>query len=209
MDRSPLILALGLGACVAADPAAPAVVPTAAAPVDSASTGEGTTVPWEPTDPDPAPTTSETAGMPGFSFVDDTVAGMPLPWPEDVPFLAAQGLTLLVSAREEAFDPALLAPAGISGLHLPIDDYTAPTLEQQQRFVDEVRRERASGGAVGVHCYAGLGRTGTLLATWFVAEGWEPDAAIDEIRRLRPGSIESEAQEASVYTWAAWLRGTP
>jgi hypothetical protein len=42
-----------------------------------------------------------------------------------------------------------------------------------------------------------------MLATWFVAKGYEPEEAIDAIRELRPGSIEPGEQEASVFEYAA------
>lgn len=165
--------------------------------------------PWSPPTTDPVAHSAwdhtgrpEVVEMAGFSFVDDSLAGMPQPYADDVPFLAEQGLALLISAREVPMDPALLAPYGIDGLHLPIEDFTAPTLEQQRQFVAEVRGRRALGERVGVHCLAGLGRTGTLLATWFVAEGYAPQAAIDHVRALRPGSIETAEQEAAVFGYA-------
>jgi atypical dual specificity phosphatase len=165
--------------------------------------------PWSPPTTDPVAHSAwdhtgrpEVVEMSGFSFVDETLAGMPQPYVDDLPFLADQGLALLVSAREVPMDPALLEPWGIDGLHLPIEDFTPPTLEQQRVFVAVVRERRAAGERVGVHCLGGLGRTGTLLATWFVAEGLEPQAAIDHVRALRPGSIETDEQEASVFSYA-------
>ncbi len=141
--------------------------------------------------------------MAGFSFVDDHVAGMPQPGEEDLPFLAGEGLTLLVTLTEAPMDDALLADAGLDALHLPIATGAAPTLEQQDTFVAEVERRAASGERVGAHCQAGVGRTGTMLATWFVAKGYEPQEAIDTIRELRPGSIEPGDQEAAVFAYAA------
>ncbi len=61
----------------------------------------------------------------------------------------------------------------------------------------------AHGEAVAVHCGAGLGRTGTLIAAWLTTQGRTADEAIAEVRARRPGSIESEAQSAAVRTFAA------
>ncbi len=155
-----------------------------------------TTTPWVPPEEPTEPQTME-----GFSFIDDTLAGMPLPWGDDLGFLATQGVALLVSARETPVDPAELRLYGLDGYHLPIDDFEAPTPEQQDTFVALVRERRANGERVGVHCLAGLGRTGTLLATWLVSEGWTAADAVAEVRAQRPGSIESAAQEASVYAY--------
>ncbi|KAG8509908.1 Dual specificity protein phosphatase 23 [Galemys pyrenaicus] len=54
--------------------------------------------------------------------------------------------------------------------------------------------------AVGVHCALGLGRTGTMLACYLVKDrGLAAGDAIAEIRRLRPGSIETYDQEKAVF----------
>lgn len=166
--------------------------------------------PWEADPPSPAEepahtglaTTEEWTPMPGFSFVDEHAAGMPFPLTVDLPWLAHEQITLLVSLTEVPFDPDLLAHAGIDAMHLPIHDFAAPTLQQQDAFVAEMQRRVGADQRVGVHCQAGLGRTGTMLATWFVAKGYDPAEAIDAIRTLRPGSIESVEQEDAVFAWA-------
>ena len=62
-------------------------------------------------------------------------------------------------------------------------------------FVD---RQFARGCAVGVHCMAGRGRTGTMIACYLVSQGMSAEDAIAEVRRARPGSIQTEAQEQAV-----------
>ena len=52
---------------------------------------------------------------------------------------------------------------------------------------------------IGVHCRMGMGRTGSMLACYLAkCKNLTAEEAIQEIRRLRPGSIETEDQEKVV-----------
>ncbi|CAI8006697.1 Dual specificity protein phosphatase 23, partial [Geodia barretti] len=68
------------------------------------------------------------------------------------------------------------------------------------RFLDEqlVQNSRP----VVVSCYVGIGRTGTVLACYLVKRGADPADAINEVRRLRPGSVQTPEQEAAVHEYA-------
>jgi len=148
----------------------------------------------------------------GFSWVvDRQLAGMPRPGignrlEDDLAFLKEQGIDLLVSLTEDVLDSSLLAEHEIESLHLPVPDFHPPTLEQQIVFVEKTSQTLNDGGRVGVHCTAGIGRSGTMLATYLVHLGRSADDAIARIRELRPGSIETEAQEASIHAYQEYLQ---
>lgn len=151
------------------------------------------------------------AAMPGFSWVvGDQVAAMPRPGArrpleQDLKYLRGQRVDVLVSLTETPVDPEALAAHGIEPMHLPVPDFAAPTQDQLDWYIAAVEKWTAEDCVVGTHCEAGLGRTGTFLAALFVARGYGGDAAIAEVRRLRPGSIETKAQEEAVRELARRL----
>jgi len=119
----------------------------------------------------------------------------------------------VVSLTHHALPAPALRDNDLAWLHLPVADFRPPEPDQIEAFLRFCSRCQEEGRAVAVHCTAGLGRTGTLLACWLVAEqGLEAGAAIDEVRRTRPGSIETPAQERSVFAFAqtrGGARGRP
>ena len=53
-----------------------------------------------------------------------------------------------------------------------------------------------------MHCGGGLGRTGTLLACYYVRRGLSPEEAIAWVRAGRPGAVETPEQVATVAAFA-------
>lgn len=148
----------------------------------------------------------------GFSWVlDHKLSGMPLPGVSgsekgDIEFLQKEGITLLVSLTLKTPDLSILKTAKIKSFHLPVKDFFAPTIKQLIDFSFKADEEISKGGKVGVHCYAGKGRTGTFLSAYLVFKGKTADNAIAMIRKLRPGSIETEEQEEIVEEFYKYLK---
>ncbi len=147
-----------------------------------------------------------------FSFLESPLlAGCALPGSggqlmEDLEQAREEGITTLVSLTELPLTRAVVEEAGLRYHHLPIDDFGAPTAEQIDRFLEIVDEERRRSGAVLVHCFAGIGRTGTMLAAWLISEGHGLDDAIAEVRRQRPGSVESPDQIDALAEFARRIR---
>lgn len=137
---------------------------------------------------------------PGFTWIDrPLLAALAMPQSaDDLAWLRQNGLEVLLSLSEEPPPRRWINDAGLMSVHVPIVDFTAPTEWQIELCLDAIARAHKSGLGVAIHCTAGRGRTGTILAAYFVTEGLTAEQAIDKVRRLRPGSVETIAQEEAV-----------
>jgi atypical dual specificity phosphatase len=135
-----------------------------------------------------------------FSWiVPDKVGGMGRPDASDLAWLVEIGVGAVVSLTERPIP----ATKGLEIFHAPIIDMTAPTVEHLEKIIEFMRGVVAADGRVIAHCAAGAGRTGTVLASYMVSEGFAAADAIAYVRTLRPGSIETPDQEAAVAVYAA------
>jgi atypical dual specificity phosphatase len=145
----------------------------------------------------------------GFSWVIDgklAAMGRPDCTPADLDELKARGIGALVNLTYRNWPPGLPERGGLSYLQLRIGDFEAPRKDEVDAFVTFCDENIRQGRAVAAHCLAGKGRTGTMIACYLVHRGMDPQEAIDRIRSLRPGSIETDAQEDAVREFAARMR---
>src|SRR5437879_1034404 len=117
---------------------------------------------------------------------------------EDFAWLRANGVQVILSLTEDPLRRDWVNDAGLMVVHEPIEDFAAPTQEQLDRCVSVIERANAKQMGVAVHCGAGLGRTGVVVAAYLVQQGEKPRDAIARIRKLRPGSIETTEQSEAI-----------
>lgn len=144
----------------------------------------------------------------------DALAGLPRPGllvdvEEDVAGLWSLGIDTLVSLEETRTVPEdLLERHGITSVWLPIPDMAAPSVEEAFSLCERVHGRIAAGGSVAVHCRAGLGRTGTILAAYLIWEGQSALEALEAVRCVQPRFVQSDEQIEFLSAFAAHCRAS-
>ncbi len=122
-------------------------------------------------------------------IITESVAGGANPSLAHLRELKSEGFSTLVCLLDKdehpAYDPQAARDLGYAFHHLPIADFGAPSPVQFRAFLDIAA---GSPGKTLVHCWGGLGRTGTMGAALYIAE----------IRARRPGAIQSALQQQAL-----------
>tara|TARA_B100000530_G_scaffold59261_1_gene34233 strand:- start:53 stop:547 length:495 start_codon:yes stop_codon:yes gene_type:complete len=141
-----------------------------------------------------------------FSWIlEGKLAGSAIPTSKDeVTWLQEQGVKTIVTIREEPLDKDWVSQ--MNYLHVLSDDMGVPTFEDLKNSVDYVHKKIQNNEPVMVHCLAGLGRTGTILACYLIKyEKMSAEDAIQHVREKRHGSIQSFVQEEIIFQYAKTL----
>jgi ADP-ribosyl-[dinitrogen reductase] hydrolase len=96
----------------------------------------------------------------------------------------------------------------VAHLRMPIRDLSIPTSWQMRAILGTLREALSEGELVYLHCWGGVGRTGTVLGCLMVENGLSPAVALERLKQLRSGttrahrtSPETEGQRALVAAW--------
>lgn len=119
----------------------------------------------------------------------------PGPGPDRITELVDAGVSAFVNLTEdldptstdaglERYDRYL--PDGVELHRRPIRDLDVPTPEHMSATLDTIDRLLGDGHTVYVHCWGGIGRTGTVVGCWLIRHGLvDPTDAVDVIAGLR------------------------
>lgn len=108
----------------------------------------------------------------------------------------------------------LAEPRGLKVVHerLSIPDMDVPGPQRMKEILDAIDESLAAGNVVYVHCWGGIGRTGTVVGCHLVRKGLSGDAALAEVQRLydtmtmekrsfQPESPQTSEQKEFVRAW--------
>lgn len=123
--------------------------------------------------------------------------------------LSVLGVRALISLLEQPGDGALYREAGFDLLALPVGNGSPPTIGQWRESCQFVDAHLAASRPVVVFCAAGLGRTGTLLASYLIHCGEPANAAIARVRGVEPAAIETTRQMLFLYDLEKLPRPSP
>jgi len=142
-----------------------------------------------------------------FSWlINDKLAGSGMPTSSaELEWVVKRGVKSIVTMTEEPLPESWIK--NIKYLHVPTEDLSAPDIEKIDNAIDFIHERIKNNEPTMVHCAAGIGRTGTILACYLIKyHNLSAKDAIDKIRKERPGSIQSESQEIAIGLYHKFVK---
>jgi atypical dual specificity phosphatase len=132
--------------------------------------------------------------------------GVSAPIDYDLGLLARVGISRLITLTETDLDQEALRRHHLTNIHLSVFDGEAPSLRQTHMLLVRMQKKIEAGETLAVHCKAGLGRTGAILAAWMIKEGGlTAENSMMRLRKIDPGYIQSKGQEDFLHRYEADL----
>lgn len=141
----------------------------------------------------------------GFVWVEKgMLAGSGLPASRgQVEWLAKSGIRSILTLTLEPFPSAWADGLGITLGHVPMQDHEPPSIRAMDEGVQFIMGQIEEKKPVAVHCLAGEGRTGCVLAAFLIkTKNLSADEALAALRKIKAGFVEWR-QEKAVYDYAS------
>ncbi len=120
-------------------------------------------------------------------------------------WLVGHGIESVLTLTEEPLPREWVNGLRLAMRHVPMKDHAPPEQDDLQDAVSFMKEELGQGRTVLVHCLAGEGRTGCVLAAYLMKDrGIGADEAVKILRQMKPAFVE-RSQEKAVSEYAARL----
>lgn len=132
---------------------------------------------------------------------------LPQVFTNTVRYFKERNIKLVVRLNNPLYDKAVFEDAGIAHLDLYFDDGSNPSDEILREFIKRADEVISKGGAIAVHCKAGLGRTGVLIGAYLIWKyGFSASEVIGFMRIMRPGCVVGPQQHFMYQNFVEWVR---
>jgi len=121
---------------------------------------------------------------------------------EDIAALKEFGVAVVVNLTEKPLYTDELEALGLRSVHFPIPDMGVPEFQPSFDLCRRISSWIEVGQCTVLHCRAGLGRTGTIIACVLVYRGQGAIQAIETVRKINPRYIQTDEQLAFVEQFA-------
>ena len=135
----------------------------------------------------------------GFVWVEmGKLAGSGYPASKaQVEWLAKAGISSILTLTMNPLPSEFTTGVGVTICHVAMEDHEPPNVQSLVEAVDFVESQVGSNKAVLVHCLAGEGRTGCVLAAYLIkSRKMGADEALSYLRSLKPEFVERRQEKA-------------
>ena len=102
----------------------------------------------------------------------------------------------------DLFLPIEFQKRSFEWMFVPIFDFGAPvgdTAKVWEQAAQDLSLRLSQGARILCHCKGGQGRSGMMALRLLVEQGEEPNAALERLRSVRAGAVETDDQ----FAWAS------
>lgn len=127
--------------------------------------------------------------------------------------IRAVGVNFFLDLTEEReslrpYAPLLAATPDVSYKRMEVRDLSCPSREEMIGILDTIDDALNDQRVLYVHCWGGIGRTGTVVGCWLARHGHSGNEALESIAEWRAGtpdghraSPETDAQKRMILQW--------
>lgn len=114
----------------------------------------------------------------------------------DLAEVKARGISAIVNLCAECYDlHAIEERSGFRVYFIPLPDEGAPDMDEMEKAVTWIDDSIGSGNKVLIHCRFGIGRTGTIVAAYFLSKGYSLKEALNKMDHTPSGPFSREQWE--------------